>query len=546
MYNFSINSNLSKILRTAVLTTSIFANIGSYASVDHKNSELDSYLKQISGNQLEKSDSFIDIIKQNKKGTYLDIGSGRDTIPSIIENITNSNIENVKLIAGDLEGKTLAEIAKMYPMLLDLDDHSPLKLGLAKMDATEMSKISDSSVKAINASAVLHEVNSYVPTKTPIDRFFLESIRVLEKNGFLIYRDPTLQSDPDKINSLVLTSDFAKKFATLFLPKFLDTKLTKMVDMYGKSLKPNFNYHNQFNIKLSLKGDNEPVNLKFTEFFALPSSSVDFSKNITIDAPRRLLSELQRHYILFIKNVYPVNFVDENKIKIGSNLDSITPRLAKNSIESFSNNIGINFRENLTSENLKKLTAEKSKIDKLTINGLYINKLGKVYYNQLVKFFGMHHISGDLYNISNESIWIDAKLSPIIYSYFPEILSKKDIPVESMKWLHREGEEYYFYFTNAELLSYLEKFCNYYLKNTDKEGYVLRPVSSSGIKYADRSLYKSALEKDMVQLNQFGKKQDFITSKTIITFQLHRNQNTKQVYAHHKYYKSNNIIAYNH
>ena len=102
MYNFKINRDLSKVIRTIVLTTSIFNNIDSYGSVDHKTPELYSYLQQISGNQSEKSDNFVDIIKNNRKGTYLDIGSGRDTIPNIIQHISHGNIENVRLIAGDL------------------------------------------------------------------------------------------------------------------------------------------------------------------------------------------------------------------------------------------------------------------------------------------------------------------------------------------------------------------------------------------------------------------------------------------------------------
>lgn len=522
MYNFKINRDLSKVIRTIVLTTSIFNNIDSYGSVDHKTPELYSYLQQISGNQSEKSDNFVDIIKNNRQGTYLDIGSGRDTIPNIIQHISHGNIENVRLIAGDLEGKTLAEIAKMYPQLLDLDDKSPLKLSLARMDATEMHKIPDSSVKAINASAVLHEVNSYVPSKTPIDRFFLESIRVLEKNGFLIYRDPTLQSEPDKINDLVLTSDFAKKFATLFLPKFLDTKLTKIVDMHGRSIKPNFDYQNKINFKLYLKNDDNPVNLNFTEFFALPTNAIDFNKNITINGSRRLLSELQRHYILFVKNVYPVNFINENKIIPGTSLLSSTPKLAKNSVESYVKNLGINFNKNMTKMDIDNLKAEKVKIDNITEQGIYIDKIKKIDYSKLVKFFGMYHIPSDLYNISNDKIWLDAKLVPIVYNHFPEIISTNDMPLESLKWLQREGEEYYFYYTTGELLNYLEKFCDYYLKGTDKEGYMLSPASTSAIKYIDRSLYKNVLERDMVQLSESGKKQEFVTSKTIIIFQLNK------------------------
>lgn len=70
------------------------------------------------------------------------------------------------------------------------------------------------------------------------------------------------------------------------------------------------------------------------------------------------------------------------------------------------------------------------------------------------------------------------------------MVTEKDMPIESFNFFHREGEEYYFYFTTEQLLNYLEKFCDYYLKGTSKEGYVLRPASNRAIKYADRDLYK--------------------------------------------------------
>ncbi len=522
---YRIYKNLFRIVKIIIVTLLILNT--AYASVDHKSSELNTYLKQISGNQLEKSDNFINIIKNNKQGTYLDIGSGRDTIPHIIDNISHNNIGNVKLIAADLEYKTLAEIAKMYPTLLDLDDHSSIKLSLTKMDATEMNKIPDNSVKAINASAILHEVYSYVPIKTSIDRFFLESVRVLEKNGFLIYRDPTLQNDPDTINSLVLTSDFAKKFAILFLPKFLDNKLTKMVDMYGKSIKPNFDYQNKLNITLYLKNYSTPINLSFLKFFSLPTKVIDFNQDITIDAPRRLLSELQRHYILFVKDFYPIHFVNEAQIQLGSSLESITPKSAKYCLKAYTKDLGINFDKNLTKEDIAELQLEKTKIDRIVEEGLYIHITKKLNYNKLMEFFGINNISPDLYTISKNSIYVDAKLSPIIYSHFPEMVAGKDMPIESFNFLHREGEEYYFYYTTEQLLSYLEKFCNYYLNGTSKEGYVLRPPSSGAIKYADRSLYKETLGKDMIQFDQLGKKQEFVTTKTIITLQLLPKTKTK-------------------
>lgn len=508
--------NFKKYLFACSVTvgTFLYPNTG-FSFIDHKNLKLASYLDQISENLDEKA-GIIDIIKTHQSGSYLDIGSGRDTISYIINSLSGENLSEVKLIAADLEDKTLAEIAKHHPALFFNFNHSSdISLSLLKMDATEMHQLKDNSITAINASALLHEVNSYVPPKTPIDRFFDESIRVLKKGGFLVYRDPTLQSNPEVINSLVLKNEFAKKFISIFLPKFLDTKLTQLTDMHGDSIKPNFQYQERLKVTLYLVGQNKPTNLDYQKFFSKKSNDIDFNKDIIITAPRRLLSEIQRHYILFIKNVYPIAFVDDKWVNC--DLPNYTPQRARKVINNFAKSLGIDYCETLSKSDLKTLTTERKKIDDLINNGITIYNIKTDDRKVLQKLLELRGIASHLYKISPESIWLDAKLFTILYGRLPHGFRSANFPTESMIWLTREGEEFYFYFTTEELFSYLEKFCKFFLKNTNKEGYSLNPVQ---IKYATRDLYVNLLERDMVQLDEKSTKQEFITSKTIITFQL--------------------------
>lgn len=522
MSNFNLTlGNMKKITAyILLLLNNISFDINSsFASVEHKTTGLESYHNQISENQEEKA-GITEIIKQHKSGTFLDIGSGRDTISYIINSLQGQEIKDVNLIAADLESKALTEIARHHPELyLNLDKNSNLDLSLLKMDATEMHQIKDSSVKAINASAVLHEINSYVPRKTPIDRFFGETIRILEKDGFLVYRDPTLQSNPEVINSLILKNDLAKKFTTIFLPKFLDTNLTQITDMYGNSIKPDFNYKDRFSISLHQIGDNKASTFNYNGFFTLQTSSIDFTKDIIIKAPRRLLSEIQRHYILFVKNVYPVAFIN-NKITVNDNISKHTPEKAKKTINSFAQNLGIDYTKNISKKGLEVLTSEATKLNSLIAKGVVIDNLPSAQMTSLQKLLENHNISTNLYNISDHKIWLDAKLLAIIYNRAANELQNAQLPHGSMQWLGREGEEYYFYYSTEELLNYLVKFCNYYLKGTNKEGYYLAPVSENHIKYASRDVYTELLEKDMLQVDAQHQKQQFVTSKTIITFQL--------------------------
>ncbi len=510
------NIKIKKIFGCSLIIFSTFIYPrSSLGSIDHKNLKLASYLDQISEN-LEEKAGIIDIIKTHKSGSYLDIGSGRDTISYIISSLAGEDVSQVNLIAADLESKTLAEIAKHHPELFfNFNKSSDINLSLLKMDATEMHQLKDNSITAINASALLHEVNSYVPPKTPIDRFFGESIRVLKKEGFLVYRDPTLQSHPEVINSLILKNDFAKKFVSIFLPKFLDTKITQLTDMYGNSIKPNFHYQKGLKITLYLVGQSKPTSLDYQNFVAIKSSDIDFNKDIIITAPRRLLSEIQRHYILFVKDVYPIAFVDDKLTKY--DLADHTPDKAKKVVNNFAKSVGIDYNTKLCASDLKTLTAERKKIDDLINNGVIIKSTKTKELKSLQKFLVSQDTPINLYRILPEGVWLDAKLFAILYSRLPHDSSSDNLPIESMIWLTREGEEFYFYFTADELINYLHKFCSFFLKDTNKEGYLLNPVH---IKYATRDLYANLLDRDMVQLDENNIKQEVITSKTIITFQL--------------------------
>lgn len=331
----------------------------------------------------------------------------------------------------------------------------------------------------------------------------------------MVYRDPTLQSNPEDINSLIIKNDFAKKFISLFLPKLLDTKLTQLTDMYENSIKPNFHYQEKVGFTLYLVGQNKPTNLSYHNFFSIKSTDVDFNKDIIITAPRRLLSEIQRHYILFVKDVYPIAFVDDKFVNC--DLAKHTPERAKKTVNSFAKSLGIDFSTKLSTSDLKKLTNERAKIDDLINNGVIIKNTESRDVKLLKKLLESRDISTHLYRILPEGIWLDAKLFTILYNRLQKSVWPNNLPIESMIWLTREGEEFYFYFTAEELINYLHKFCSFFLKDTNKEGYLLNPVQ---IKHATRDLYVNLLEKDMIQLDDNNTKQPFITSKTIITFQL--------------------------
>lgn len=117
IFNDNNISNTNKARRILAYLLILLNNIwyeanSTLAAMEHKNSQLTYYPDQIIEHQEEAG--IVDIIKQHTSGAFLDIGSGIDTISYIINNLPMQELANVNLIANDLEGKTLLEIAKRY------------------------------------------------------------------------------------------------------------------------------------------------------------------------------------------------------------------------------------------------------------------------------------------------------------------------------------------------------------------------------------------------------------------------------------------------
>jgi len=91
-------------------------------------------------------------------------------------------------------------------------------------------------------------------------------------------------------------------------------------------------------------------------------------------------------------------------------------------------------------------------------------------------------------------------------------------------------QKYYFYKTTDELITYVGQITKYYIKGTDKDGYLLCPIAPSYIKTVSRNLYKEIVDNHMMVMDIDGNQEDIIFDKSIIHFKLMKLEDAKKVY----------------
>lgn len=505
-------------------------------SVEHKNDNVLEYLNEIGQEQEEKT-QILKHIFENKFGSYLDLGTGGDSVAHIINKIPEN--QPITLMASDIDQSILDAIPLRHPEVvpfLQEDDTERLRLKLLRMDATNMATLSDNSIDGIAASALVHEIFSYVPTKSPLDQFFSEIIRVLKKEGVFVFRDPKWDDNPKQDCLLILKDPVAKFFTCLFLPRFLDRKFTERKDYNNQCIKPSLYAGSHIRINYFSKGCQQTRKVKLEEFINTPLASIDFTRNISIESPRGLISEIQRHYILFLKNVFFTDLVDKNFFERELiNIENLPPQ-ERTIFKCFLHQKNIQ-KEQIIETSLSEFQSilqEKKRFYNFIENGLWATIIDKEKLAKICNNLYSIGINPNLIFIQGEKLWADAKIATLLFnglhSGIFECVDKSTLPLGALNWIKREGEEYYFYKTSDEFITYVGKFTKYFLKQTDKHGYILCPMNPLAIQTVSRDLYKTIVESHMLVMDIDGNKQDIIFDKNIIHFKLMKIDDALSIY----------------
>jgi isopentenyl-diphosphate delta-isomerase len=493
------------------------------ASVEHKDEFIDTYLSNIS-NSMDEKTQLLEHIQKNPDGRFIDIGTGGDSIVIIAKQLPKNS--RPTLIAADMDPLVLESIKTRRPEIHTfLNNSSGPKIELMTMTATEMDKLSDSSLSGIGASALAHEIYSYTPNKSALDQFVSETCRVLEKNGMLIYRDPKWVNDPETRCIMTIRSEIGKYYATLFLTKFLDRKYSLIRDYREECCKPLIYSPNDVKVTAFLKTAHINVQMTFSEFLNVLCSDIDYTKSFSIEAPKGLLAEIQRHYLMYLRDYFAVALLDSSLLTQSLNCAMLNHEQIS-AIKSFAQRKGIPITDDqLDAKQFPLFFQELETLRKIFSKGYTMTTKDHPETRSIANILLGKGLDRNLFHFADDQILvIDPKMLTLLFhgkqKGIFQRLEPKTLPLDLLEHLKLEGEEHYFYKTTDELITYMGQYSQFILKNSPKTGYCLAPIDSQHVKEAQRLLYRSILERDTLIIDLHGNVQPPVTEKNIIHFQL--------------------------
>ncbi len=403
--------------------------------IDQHSKSTNEYLDCIAGSASEKAD-IIAYVDQLRSGKILEIGPGAGTaLAEIVRCVERSFPPNERpeIVVFDL-------IADIFDRVKETVGSTDVKIEYIVGDGSTNLPFEDSSVSAVNLSAVAHECFSYGGGYSGIHRLAKECGRIMQLNGILTYRDP----DGIELHSMEearLTTALARVFVAFFLPKFVDrthSRLKNKVELgYEETLKINVN------------GNPTPL----SDIINIEPASLEESE-ITIHAKTGLIHEIQRHLVTFTKDLG--SLVGREDVTTLSDL----------------------LRDNVTFE-ITNPNAIQAIIDFLTANCINFKNNGSSF-KLTVSAFNLVH----------------SKIQAIAHDLNAELKISDDMQ-RVMNWGTSEGEENYFYGSSEEVVARFAHFS--LIKDGSGEiGYsCLCPISVYHIRTVDRDLHTQFLKENV-------------------------------------------------
>jgi SAM-dependent methyltransferase len=493
--------------------------------LDHKNLQLDLYLDLIRYNAQEKI-GILPYILKKPNGIYLEIGTGGDPIAQMLSQIPSD--AQTLLIASDIDESILNALPLRHPELKQyINSTVGPKLKLQKLNAIDMSVFGDSYLDGINASSVLHEIISYAGGFNGMEKFFKEAFRSLKPGGVLVYRDPENVCDKFSLVQVSLKNKAIRLFAHIFLYKFLDKKGSLLAQGGRK-----FELYKPESViyRIYRKNEVRPIKLTYEQYLNVPSYDIDFSRRYVLTLPCGLYRELARHYITYLHQCNPLLFVKFTPDVISGCF--VANYLAHSTVSIFNDFL---VQKNWHINEGKIELRQKSEIDRHIAANLKVLEFGVPLYfsskikenllREVLKKYGFEP-GNHIIALNNGDCLLDYRVFGMLYDEitdqifdrFNNVIEKKD--EEQAKWLKREGEEFYFYYSADELITKVLELTLAEISNErgDRELYVLCPLSEKHSKFIDRLCYTELLNDALDVHDSLGYPIEVKDGKRIIHF----------------------------
>jgi|GEM_PF-2509064 SAM-dependent methyltransferase len=485
--------------------------------VEHKNSQLDVYLDLIRYDCREKIGILPYILKKSK-GVYLEIGTGGDPIAEMLEEIPST--ANVEIIAADIDEDILKSLPIRNPELQKyIAAKNGPKLQLQKLNAVDMSVFENNFLDGINASALVHEIFSYEGGFEGIEKLFKEAFRTLKNGGILVYRDPEGVSNKKSIVSVTLKNKTIKLFFSVFIYKFLNKKCG-FLNRTGRKVQ--VYTPDEITFRIYKKHELTNVKLTYDQYLEVPSAEIDFYRDYKVTLPLGLYHEFARHYLTYLHECNPLSFIKFTP-DISSGLYNVS-YLAHDKLNNFSGKDGrLILDERINGEQISKIEEEIDKCAKVLEFGIPLKFTSKRKKGQLRSLLQKHGFASKNYIIPLEdgSLLLDYRIFGILYDEIKEqIFDSNNGPLcakdeAHAEWLKREGEEFYFYYSDDELISRVAQITT---EKYGEETFVLCPLSENHNTFIHRICYTEILSSLLDVRDSFGYPIDVKDGKRVIHF----------------------------
>lgn len=459
----------------------------------YKDSQVTTYLEKLSYNQEEKT-LLLGYMKGNKKGNYLEVGTGGDYLFYMLQNLCDT--DEITIFGCDVSQSVLTEVISRNENIekyLHPDKNQSLKLKICVANILKL-PFKNNFFDGINASALFHEVYSYCGGRKAIETSFSEVYRTLKKGGVFIYRDPKLDRE-NKIVTIISKDKNFSSFINIFFPYY-----------FSHLVNNNMLKDSDFcNISFSLTTGKKVYLMDIEKISKVPTQKISFGDKFEVVTNKLFGSELFRHYITFLIDCDPLKFVEFQKDPL-SDLYKVVYHNKKGY------NLFNEFIQHYSCDLVNYVTEEfKFKIDNNSNDRLSFLKYGILVFshNSEALYKDLKDLLGFQYCKMKEHgmISIDPKIFFCKENKIEEVIDSHESIIQSngfdyvQNLIKREGKESYFYMNLDEII--LEAFLQSISSNSFemKDPYILVPRSEDYIISVHRDYYADVLKRDCYLIN---------------------------------------------
>jgi len=250
-----------------------------------------------------------------------------------------------------------------------------------------------------------------------------------------------------------------------------------------------------------LRGYRQQKEMSGEEFIKISTRCIDFNKSLVINLPQGLAKEIQRHYLTFLHQCNPLEFVEAIRLGRGEvyKIKFYTNEVRDQFFKYLEYNGLMMDNDTLSEKAVKQLQQFNNERIKYLDCGIKLQFLGQQVEDSFMEFLKSHTVDSKTCVVKEAHcvIFLDYKIFGLLYEEIKKrFLDTACMQVvdeaeeETAKYLKREGEEHYFYASPDEFITYVGRTT---LQESSTDCTILAPMNSQENKFIPRLGYQELL-----------------------------------------------------